>query len=195
MYEKKIKNTFRENAEVLDIVMPMNNLLEYSDNYSMTSGSLCNYHTDDTNYYATENNGDGNKVNTKKTITSKPFEYNTKKFGRASDDNNILDIEVVVPLIYLNNFWIFLYLLLINCEIELDLSWSKECIIFEISITPKVWGDNPVDAIQTTGATFQINNDKLYVPVVTLSVNDNIKFLENIKQELKKKNFLDEIQI
>ena len=35
---------------------------------------------------------------------------------------------------------------------------------------------------QTNGATFQINNAKLYVPVVTLSINDNIKFLENIKQ-------------
>ena len=39
----------------------------------------------------------------------------------------------------------------------------------------------------TTGATFQICNSKLYVPVATLSINDNIKFLENIKQELKRK--------
>ena len=39
---------------------------------------------------------------------------------------------------------------------------------------------------QTTGATFQINNAKLYVPVVTLSINDNIKFLENIKQGFKR---------
>ena len=47
---------------------------------------------------------------------------------------------------------------LINCEIELDLSRSKECIISEISKTPEMRGDNPVDVIQTTGATFQINN-------------------------------------
>ena len=39
--------------------------------------------------------------------------------------------------------------------------------------------------IQTTGAIFQINNAKLYVPVVTLSINDNIKFLENINKDLK----------
>ena len=39
---------------------------------------------------------------------------------------------------------------------------------------------------QTTGAIFQINNAKLYVPVVTLSINDNIKFLENIKQGPKR---------
>ena len=65
----------------------------------------------------------------------------------------------------------------------------KKCIISEISVTPAVPGNpnaNPPvpdkAAIQTTGATFQINNAKLYVPVVTLSINNNIKFLENIKQ-------------
>ena len=46
-----------------------------------------------------------------------------------------------------------------------------------------------VAAIQTTGATFQINNAKLYVPVVTLSINDNIRFLENIKQGYKRTIF------
>ena len=65
---------------------------------------------------------------------------------------------------------------MINCELELDLSWSKQYIISEISITPEVKGDNPVDAIRTTGATFHINNAKPDVPVVTLSINDNIKF-------------------
>ena len=45
--------------------------------------------------------------------------------------------------------------------------------------------NNVVAAIQTTGTAFQINNAKLYVPVVTLSINDNIKFLENINKDLK----------
>ena len=78
---------------------------------------------------------------------------------------------------------------MINCEIELDLTWSKYFIISEISITPAI-ADNPganppvpvVAARQTTGVKFQINNTKLYVPVVNLSINDNIKFLENIKE-------------
>ena len=81
---------------------------------------------------------------------------------------------------------------LINGEIELDLSWSKECIISEISVRPIISANpdaNPpvqeVVAIQTTGATFQINNAKLYVPVVTLPINDSIKFLENTKQGFK----------
>ena len=58
-------------------------------------------------------------------------------------DNNILDTDVVVPLKYLSNFWRSLGLLIINCEIELDLSWSRHCIISEISITASVPIDLP----------------------------------------------------
>ena len=47
---------------------------------------------------------------------------------------------------------------------------------------PAVGGNNPVDATQTTTTIFQINNAKRQVPVVTLSINDHFKFLENIKQ-------------
>ena len=86
----------------------------------------------------------------------------------------------------------------INCEIELDLSWSKECIISEISIIPRIPGNQnanlPVQveaAIQTTSATLQINNAKLHVQLVTLSLNDTILFLENIKQA--RNNFLEQI--
>ena len=82
---------------------------------------------------------------------------------------------------------------MINCEIELDLSWSKECVISEISIKLRITGNsdaNPpaqeVPTIQATAATFQMNHAKLYVPVVTFSINDNIKFLENIKQGFKR---------
>ena len=103
-----------------------------------------------------------------------------------------MDTEVAVPLKYLSNFWRFLNFLLIDCKIELDLSWSKECITSETSTIPRITG-NPdanlpvqeVVAIQTTGVTFPINNAKVYGPVVTLSINDNIKFLENIKQGFK----------
>ena len=76
------------------------------------------------------------------------------------------------------------------------MSCSKECIISEISITPGVARNANVNlstqaltAMQTTGETFQINNDKLYIPVFTLSINDNIKFLENVKQGFKRTIF------
>ena len=61
-------------------------------------------------------------------------------------------MEVVVPLKYLSNFWRSLDLPLINCQIGIDLSWSEECIVSEISITPEIAGNPnarpPVQAIQ-----------------------------------------------
>ena len=172
--------------------MSMYNLLEYSDSYFKPSGSLWNYYRDEINDSANENN-DGNNysINNNKT-TSKYFEYMAKVIGRMPNDNNILDTEVVVPLKYLSNFWRSLNLPLNNCKMELDLKWTN-CVLSEIRRTPTILA-NPstnlliatVEATQTTGAIFQINNAKLYVPVVTLSKNDNIKFLENIKQGFKR---------
>ena len=167
--------------------MPKYNLLEYGDNYSMTSGSLWNYYRDETNGDANKNNAARNRINNKKTITSKSFEYKTKLIGRTPNNNMLIE-EVVVSLKCLSKFWRFLDLLLINCEIEFDLLWSKECIISEISITPVIqeliYLFQPRQ--QTTGATFQTNNAKLYVPVVKLSTNYNNKFIENIKQGFKR---------
>ena len=104
----------------------------------------------------------------------------------------ILRRRVVVPLNYLSNFWRSLDLSLSNSEIELDLSWLEVCVVFEISRTPKISANsapNPstdlFPPIQTTTAIFQINSAKLYVPLSKLSINDNIKFLENIKQGFK----------
>ena len=186
----KIINKLIDNAKDPDIVMSMYNLIEYSDIYSMTSGSLWNYYRDEVNYNANENNADNYRINNSKTITSRSFEYKAKLIGSTP---NTLNAEVVVQLKYLRNFWRFLDLPLFNCEIELDLSWSKECIISETYKTPKVPANpmanppNPlIQATATTGATFQINNAKFYFPVVTLSINDNVKFLENIKQGFKR---------
>ena len=85
-------------------------------------------------------------------------------------------------------------MLLINSEIEIDLKWTKNCVISQIYKTPEDPANpianppNPlIQATQTTEATFQINTAKRYVPVVTLSINDEIKFLENIEQGFKNK--------
>ena len=85
-----------------------------------------------------------------------------------------LYIEVTVPLKYLSNFWRSLDLPLINCEIELDLSLTKDCVLIE--------QNNNITCINFVTKT----STKLYVPVVTLSINDNIKFLENMKQGFKR---------
>ena len=91
----------------------------------------------------------------------------------------------------MSNFCRSLDLPLINYEIELDLRWSKHCVISEVSRTFREVDPNanPVVyevATATNKAIFQINNARLYVPVVTLSINDNIKFLENLKQGFKR---------
>ena len=91
-----------------------------------------------------------------------------------------------------SNFWRSIDLPLINCEIELDLRLERNCIITEISRTFGAVDPNADPVVyelvtETAGAKFQINNAKHYAAVVTLSSNDNITFLENIKQGLKSK--------
>ena len=78
--------------------MPIYNLLEYSDNYFMPSESLCNYYRNEINDNENENNGARNRINNNKKITSKSFEYKTKLTGRTPNNNNVLEVEVVVPL-------------------------------------------------------------------------------------------------
>ena len=113
----KTNNTFVENAEAIYVVMPVHNLLKYSDNYSMTSESWWNYYRDEINDDAIENDNANNDINKSKTITSKAFEYKTKITEKTLNGNNTLHTEFVVPLKYLNNFSRFLDFPLINCEI------------------------------------------------------------------------------
>ena len=89
---------FIDNAENLETVMPMYNLAEYGNNYSMTSESFWNYYRDKVNDDANENNPTNNRINSNKTIGSKSFEYGTKLIGSTSNKDNILDAEIVVPL-------------------------------------------------------------------------------------------------
>ena len=97
----KINNTFIDNEEDLDTVIPMCNLLdllEYSDNDSMTSENLQNYYRDAVNGDQNENNNANNRINNNKKITSKCFQYMKKIIGRTPINNNTLDAEVIVLL-------------------------------------------------------------------------------------------------
>ena len=74
--------------------MPMYNLSEYSDNYSMTSGTFWKYYRDEINDSANENNDvDNYRINNNKTTTSEFFEYKTKIISRTPNDNNILLLD------------------------------------------------------------------------------------------------------
>ena len=96
---------------------------------------MWNYYRDEINNSANENYNTNNKINNNETTTSKPFLYKTKIIESIPNNNNILDAKVVVPLKYLSNFWKSPDFLLIKCEIELDLRWTKNCLISELSRT------------------------------------------------------------
>ena len=110
----KINNTLIDNAEDLDIVMPMYNLLEYSKNYRKTTGSLWNYYRDEPNSGI---GGRNNNVNYSIQY-SKSFDYKASITGILEDIDRTKDVEIVVPLKYLSNFWRTLDIPLLNCEIN-----------------------------------------------------------------------------
>ena len=153
----EINNTQIDNAKDIDIVMPMYNLIEYSDNYAKTSGSLWQYFRDEP---------DDNNIEDSKSI----FKSKIKITGKSPNNNNVKDVEIIVPLKYLGNFWRTLEMPLINCEINLILIWSSTCVI-----------------TNSNGAgVFATTNTKLYVPVVTLSTQENTKFLQQLKSGFKR---------
>ena len=101
---------------------------------------------------------------------SKSFKSKIKITGRTPAGGNEKDVEIMVPLKYLSNFWRTLEMILINCELGLMLTWSSTCVI----------------STSTGGAKFEINDTKLYVPVVTLSTQDNAKLLQQFKSDFKR---------
>ena len=98
----KWNNTQIDNAKYIDVVIPMYNLIEYSNNYSKTSGSLWQYYRDDPNDNIAQ---------------SESFKYKIKIMRKTHTASNTKDVEIVVPLKYLSNFWRTLEMPLINCEI------------------------------------------------------------------------------
>ena len=105
----KINNILVDNAEDLDIVMPMYNLLEYSKNYSKTTGSLWNYYRDE------PNRGANNNIN-HSIKDSKSFDYKTSTTGKLEGNKTEKEVEIVVPLRHLSNLWRTIDIPLINSE-------------------------------------------------------------------------------
>ena len=176
----KINCELVENAEDLDIVMPMYNLLEYSKNYKKTSGSLFNYYRDEPSETTV---GAGNNAINISIRNSKSFDYKTEITGSldAGEDEKE-DVTIAISLKYLGNFWRSLDIPLINCEITLILSWYKECVL-----VGRAFRGQPAAAINSpTNAKFEITHCKLYVPVVTLSAENNNKLLEQLKSGFRR---------
>ena len=98
----------------IDFVMPMYNLIEYSDNYAKASGSLWQYYRDEPN---------DNLAN------SKSFKSKIKITGKTPNNGYEKNVEISVPLKYLSNFWRTLEIPLISCEVSLILISSPSCVI------------------------------------------------------------------
>ena len=147
--------------------MPMYNLIESSDNYSKISGSLWKYCKE---IPAVDDNGDIADFHGANATES--FNFKTKITGQ-NNDNGRMDIEIMVPLKYLSNFWRTLEMPLINCELELILDWSASCVIIYTNVANQV-------------PTFTITETNLYVPVVTLSTQYNSKLLPQLKNGFRR---------
>ena len=146
----KIDNTEIDNAKNIDVVMPMYILIDIP---------------------AANNNG--NIVDFNGANATDSFNFKTKITGQTNNNGGIDSVEIMVQLKYLSNFWRTLEMPLINCEVNLILTWSADCVIISIDIANQV-------------ATFTITETNLYVPVVTLSTQDNAKLLPQLKSGFKR---------
>ena len=96
--------------------MPMYNLMEYSDNYSKTFGSLWQYCKD----ISAVNNNNNAIVEFSNNNLTDSFNSKVKLTGQTGDDGT-KNVEIMVPLKYLSNFWRTLEMPLINCQVNLIL--------------------------------------------------------------------------
>ena len=170
----EINDEHIDTAENLDIVMPMYNLLEYSDNYQDSSATLYQYKRDEP--------PEDDAVSDLTADNSDSLKYKIKLLGNvtevAGDAAGVtrLNVKVVVPLKYLSNFFRSLEMPLVNCKIKLNLTWKKECVL-------------------STGAgetVFIINDTKLYVPVVALSKEDNKDFIKQQNKGFQRSSYWNE---
>ena len=151
------------------------------------NGELTNYR-DELSDDPDDNNFDNIKVvnsNTfkyKNKITGNTYNVDAGAQGYDVNKNGTQELELAIPLKYLGTFWRVLNIPLISCEVSLELKWDKNCIT---SLEQRdIGGGNRDNA--PTGATLAINDCKLYVPAVTLSKDDEIKLLTNLKSGFKR---------
>ena len=163
----EIDNMQIDNAKDIDIVMPMYNVVEYSDNYTKITGSLWQYCKD----IPARNANDQIIIFDVNNVTDS---FNFKvRFTGQNGNNGRKNVKIMVPLKYLSNFWRTLEMPLINCEVNLILTCSSTCVLISTGVPNQA-------------ATFAITDTKLYVPVVTLSTQENTKFFQQLKSGFKR---------
>ena len=151
-----------EKAEDLDIVMPMYNLLEYSDNYQNSTGNLHQFKRDK----PPDDNADVGNATSSLVYKSKLI--------KGTDDNNVNNVKLVMPLKYVSNSFRSLEIPLVNYKIDLELTWHKDCMI------------SSANAAANQVVSFLITDTKLHVPIVTLSTKDNTNLTKQLSEGFKR---------
>ena len=172
----EINETFVDDSDFINITMPMYNLIEYSDNYSDTSGSLRQFKK---NEQPIGNNGAFIDLTAEH---SSSFKYKANLIGNTVADGanrKKEGVKIVVSLKYLSNFWRSLKMPLINCKVEFSLKWYNNCIL----------------SSSGTVAIFKITDTKLYVPVVTLKTEDNKKLSKLLSEGFKRPIYWNEYKV
>ena len=144
---------------------------------------MFNYYRDEPNKVEIANDNGAINITIR---NSKSFDYKTEITGSldAGEDEKE-NVKTAIPLKYLGNFWRSLDIPLINREITLVLSWYKECVLVGRAFRgPPAAAANRINS--PTSAKFEITDCKLYVPVVTLSVENDNKLLEQLKSGFKR---------
>ena len=96
----------------------------------------------------------------------------------------LTNAKAVILLKHLSNFWRKSNILLINCEVELVLIWSKKCVLADMT-----------ENVTPSGAKLKITDTKLYIQVITLSKENGTKLLEQLKARFKKNYKMEQIQV
>ena len=139
--------------------MPMHNLIEYSDNYSDTSGSLWQFKRDEI------------EGNVDLTVDANHIPNNSSSYKyKSSLITNRNDVKIALLLKHLSNFLSSLEVPLINCKVKFLLTWNENCILSSL----------------VGNSTFTITDAKLYLPVVTLSIEDNAKLTKLLSEGFKR---------
>ena len=159
--------------------MTIFNLIEYSDNYSDTSGSLWGFKRDEITNNANVTNDDN----------APSFKYKVNLITNTEADGTKKGVKIAAPLKYLSNFCKSLEIPLINCRVELSLRWIENCVLTTAEI-----GAN-ANATGADGATFTVTDAKLHVPVVTLSTEDNVKLSKLLSEGFNRCIYWNEYKV
>ena len=139
----EINDTFVDYAEFINIVKPVYNLIEYSDNYFDSSGSFWDFKRDDIVNNANVTNDDN----------APSFKYKANLIGNTETNRTKKGVKIVIPLKNFSNFSRSLKMLLINCKFELLLNWIENCVLTSAAIGANANGTG------ADSATFKITEE------------------------------------